>query len=213
MSDGRPLAKVRPSCGIVDGDPLNWVCHRYVSFTTSSVPFMVDVLAAVEPISMSKVALRAVSSKGKKDAKMKALAELLEFSTGVSRETRLVGKLRHIPTLKEWLRQQSHAEGRRARDLPIPPQWSATQDGVYRFVEDSESLWVLDRISGVQHEILADEMLKFRDGCVIPMEKLEIHWNYSAEKQWWPRLAQLTLSTSSHSVTSVAKELAWRSGC
>ena len=182
MGEHGRLSRVRPSCGIVDECAENWVCHKYVNFTTSSVVFMVDVLSAIEPISMSKVALRPASCRGKKETKMQNLAELLEFSTGVSRETRLVGKLRHIPTLKDWLRQQSVAEGRRARDLAIPAQWSAHRDGVYRFVQQADTVWIEDKVSLVKHVIPAEDVLKYRDGSPIPLDHLQINLNYSAEK-------------------------------
>eukprot|EP00959_Pyramimonas_sp_CCMP1952_P200579 4195406-Pyramimonas_sp.AAC.1 len=78
---------------------------------------MVELLSHCEPVALSSLALKAITSKGKLDEKQKKLSDHFEFVTGQGRELNLVGSLRHIPTLKKFLKHSSDTEGRRGRDL------------------------------------------------------------------------------------------------
>lgn len=52
---------------LADPDPSHWAPHRYTRLDNASVPLISNILAQVEPISLSLLALRAVMAKGDAD--------------------------------------------------------------------------------------------------------------------------------------------------
>lgn len=178
---------------VQDSNPKNWVPHRYTRFDNASVPFLASVLAQVEPISLSELALAPITSRGKKEEKLKQLCDCLEFCAGVSRETPLVGDKRHIPSLVSWLRVQSAAEGRRARELQIPAQWGGGEqdDGVYLLryghsktgeSKDNDRIVVEDRMTKIAHDVPQEERLTDSSGAQVHLRDLSLDFNWSAEK-------------------------------
>ena len=177
-----PLSRRRPGCGIEDMDPKNWVPHRCVRLISTSVPFLVDLMVKVEPVAYSKLALAPLIRIGKKEAKMKALCEHLEYATSVDGEHNLRGDHRHIPTLIAYLIRQRDLEGRRARELCVPAVWAVGEDGIYDLKAEDEAIVVVDKMSGCKHFIPEGDRLCSKDGQPIKIDHLELSENFSAAR-------------------------------
>ena len=175
-----PLSRGRPGCGIEDMDQKNWVPHRYVRLIGTSVTFIVDLMVKVEPVAYSKLALAPLIRIGKKEAKMKALCEHLEYATSVDGEHNLRGDHRHIPTLIAYLIRQRDLEGRRARELCVPAVWAVGEDGIYDLKAEDEAIVVVDKMSGCKHFIPEGDRLCSKDGQPIKIDHLELSENFSA---------------------------------
>ena len=174
--------KMRSPDGIIDPNPNNWVPHKYTKIANSSVAFVKGLLSQIEEISMSTVALQCLITKGAKDAKVSSLAELLEFATCFSREEPLVGCMRHIPTLVDYFKKCNHATGRRARDLRLPAPWSK-ECGVYSLKPgDGDEVIVKDNATHIQHPIPEADRPKYLNGQLVPIDELDISFNFSSAK-------------------------------
>ncbi|CAK0846478.1 unnamed protein product [Prorocentrum cordatum] len=180
---GQGGCRVRASgAGIDDPNPANWLPHRYTRWENCSVPITVELLSHCEPVALSSLALKAITSKGKLDEKQKKLSDHFEFVTGQGRELNLVGSLRHIPTLKKSLKHSSDAEGRRGRDLRVPGDWGAHKDGCFEMEMVGEDLIIKDKTTKAEHVVPPELRLKYADGTLIPIEALEIDINYCKTK-------------------------------
>lgn len=126
--DGADSRKVRST--VHDPDPKHLVPRKYTRFENASIEFLADILSAIEPITYSKFALRAL-----KTNKMRTMLEMLEFATKVPRSTALIGDLRHIPTLKSKLMQHCEGVGARGHRLLLPPNWDS--QGVFLLKADA----------------------------------------------------------------------------
>ena len=174
--------KMRSPGGIIDPNPNNWVPHKYTKIANSSVAFVKGLLSQIEEISMSTVALQCLITKGAKDAKVSSLAELLEFATCFSREEPLVGCMRHIPTLVDYFKKCNHVTGRRARDLRLPASWSK-ECGVYSLKPgDGDEVIVKDNVTHIQHPIPEAERPKYLTGELVPIDELDIGFNFNSAK-------------------------------
>lgn len=177
-----PMAsRLRSGAGVQDDDPTHWAPHRYTRFETSSEPFMLEILASIEPVAYSKLAMQSLVHRGK-DEKMRILCEHFEFATGLDRSFSLTGAHRHLPSLLGFLTQQREQEQRRARDLKVPGCWGARGDGIFELIEDGEKMLVQDKATKHMHEVPADDRLSYRDGTPIEAENCEINCNYSVSK-------------------------------
>jgi len=174
--------KIRSPGGIFDPNPNNWVPHKYTKIANASVAFVKGLLSQIEEISMSSVALQCLVTKGAKDAKVSSLSELLEFATCFSREEPLVGCMRHIPTLVDYFQKCNLATGRRARDLRLPARWSK-ECGVYSLqTGDGDEVVVKDNATNIQHPIPEAERPRYMSGELVPIDELDISFNYNSAK-------------------------------
>lgn len=186
--DGEPengvdgAGKMRVKGGIMDKNPQNWVPHRYLQLSGSSVVFLQQLMSQVEPLAFSKHALAPLLKAGRKEAKIIDMCRHLEYATTIDGDHSLRGDHRHIPSLVAWMTMLRDSEGRRCRDLLVPATWSARADGVYTFRVDGEALYVLDKSRGFEHEVPISYYMFNTKGDRIPFENYDITNNWSASK-------------------------------
>lgn len=162
--------KVR--CTVADSNPKNWLPHKYTRLDNSSNEVLCDLLAALEPITFSKFALRAIRTN-----KMKTLLELIEFACKVPRTTPLVGDLRHIPSLKAKLKEFAAGVDCRSHRIMLPPDWNV--QGVYTLRADAhDNIVVSHRYTGTSRPWPAALRLKDDDGVAIASGHLYISGNF-----------------------------------
>lgn len=168
--DGADSGKVRST--VHDPDPKHWVPHKYTRFDNASIEFVSEILSAIEPITYSKFALRAI-----KNNKMRTLLEMLEFTTKVPRSTALVGDLRHIPSLKGKLMQHGEGVGARGHRLLLPPNWD--EQGVFTLKADAlDNIVVEHRYTKFCRPWPASLRLVDSEGHPISVSDLYIAGNY-----------------------------------
>lgn len=162
--------KVR--CTVADSNPKNWLPHKYTRLDNSSNEVLCDLLAALEPITFSKFALRAIRTN-----KMKTLLELIEFACKVPRTTPLVGDLRHIASLKTKLKVFAAGVDCRSHRIMLRPDWNA--QGVYTLRADAhDNIVVSHRYTGTSRPWPAALRLKDDDGVAIASGHLYISGNF-----------------------------------
>lgn len=90
------------------------------------------MVRSLEPVAFSDNNLRSLKPSAKKQATKASLLQLIEFSTGVSPDTYLgtEGTLKSQKVLITRRRELNQHNGRRSRELPLPPKWA--QMGFYR---------------------------------------------------------------------------------
>lgn len=160
---------------ISDADPKNWAPHKYTRLDNCSIDFVTSLLSAVEPITFSRFALKAVKSN-----KLNTLLEVLEFACKIPRTTPLTGDLRHIPSLKQKLLGQARALNNRAHTLRLPPDWEAQGVFVLREVGQQDIVFY-HRYAETTRPWPAAMRLKDSAGDVISADRLRIERNYSED--------------------------------
>jgi hypothetical protein len=111
--------------------------RKYRQWSALPPGYLVELLSALEPVSMGKQALKVYAPKGKKTLKRAALEQLWEFVTGIPPTANITPKQRNMEKLKQDVQKVNVQRGRVARDIVLPVNWGT--DGHY-FVEiDSEN--------------------------------------------------------------------------
>lgn len=127
---------------------------------------------------MSDLALRPLVARGNTPDKLSTLADHLEYCTGQNREFPLVGNMRHIPTLLNFLQKCNLQRGRRARDKKIPIDFP--NQGLFALEEDEDGgMWVEPRGVDIRYKVPSDARICFADGTPIPTSELFISSKYS----------------------------------
>ena len=110
--------------------------HRNFN-TWASIPprYMKLVLEHLEPVALSRYALKAITSHGAKEPNKDQMLELLEFMTLIPR-TQHLGEERNLEALAEFLSRKNEQNNRRCRELPLPVDWQ--QKGFYSIEQQGD---------------------------------------------------------------------------
>ena len=92
--------------------------------------FLLDILAELETISLSKHSMRAIMSKGQRVPPKPIMHEILAFMAGVHEDWCACGDLLTVSNLTAFLSEECQKRGRRGRELRLPPDWASM--GIYQ---------------------------------------------------------------------------------
>lgn len=168
----------------------------YTTISSFSVVGLQELLAFIEPQSLSKSNLRAKNMvvHGQRQSAQLALARLLEICTGIDQDFSLKGKHRRWENFLQFLLDQSQLRGRRGRDVQLPPDYDAV-DGIYRLFAEDGQLMVMHRF--LKFAIVLPE--DWQPKCV---DDDDIVSAYTCEYNWSETRAQLVRADAKHSSDS-----------
>ena len=104
----------------------------------SSLPpvYLSHVITALEPIALSKNAMRAICNRGQKIPSKLKLLEIFELLTTMGPDDDFPPVLHKIPVLIRSAKAFNESRGRPGRELQLPPIW--LNAGVYKIIMPSE---------------------------------------------------------------------------
>jgi hypothetical protein len=111
--------------------------HRNFN-TWAAIPpkYMKLVLEHLEPVALSRYALKAITSHGAKEPNKDQMLEILEFMTLVPR-TQHLGEERSLDALAEFMGRKNEQSNRRCRELTLPVDWQ--QKGFYSIEQQGDN--------------------------------------------------------------------------
>jgi hypothetical protein len=119
--------------------------------------FLAHVINEVEPISLSKNAMRALCTRGQKAPSKTNLLELFEFLTSMGPDDDFLPVLHKIPVLVRSCVAFNERRGKPARDLRLPALWA--HNGVYSIIieekEGQSEILVKHRILNITKPVPA----------------------------------------------------------
>ena len=121
-----PQAAAAPAAAATSNEnarSLEYIPRQYQTYGALTIPYLVPMLNAISPTTLSPSALKALIPRGKKQLKKPDLLRLLEFTVDIRPCEDVPLELRSMARMLEHLSQRSMQAGRRARDLVLPPQW------------------------------------------------------------------------------------------
>ena len=118
-------------------DLTNIQLHRNFNTWVSTPPrYMKLVLEHLEPVALSRFALKAITSHGAKEPNKDQMLELMEFMTLIPR-TQHLGEERNLEALAEFLGRKNEQSNRRCRELTLPVDWQ--QKGFYSIEQQGDN--------------------------------------------------------------------------
>lgn len=106
-----------------------------------SAKWMKLIFSRLEPVSLGHFAIRALIQPKQREIDLRIAGQLLEYMTGLDESTPITGALRVTENLMMELKARNEANGRPARELPLPPNWDLR--GWYKIDTHCEaSLWL-----------------------------------------------------------------------
>lgn len=121
------------------------VLHRSFSVVCDIPPkYMRYIFRYAEPATMSKYSVRALVKKGCKEPSRQTLQEYWEFMTDVP-WSRLLGSMKQVGHIAEWVKETNELKGRRLRDVVLPLAWSSS--GFYLVTASGKDITIKDRFT------------------------------------------------------------------
>jgi len=114
------------------------------------------LLPTMEPLVFNRFSLAALIPSGKREIDVDQATKVNEMMTGLVDDTHLTGKLRETRVLVKTLREFNEKEGRPARNMRLPIDWSV--DAWWRKDEHTEDMLTVLMLTGAVIKITAENL-------------------------------------------------------
>lgn len=124
-----------PAADAADAEIGSHILHRnFTSWAHVPPRFLKWLLSAQEPIALSKFSMKAITTQGAKEPNKETMLELLEFMSDIPKDM-MLGDMRMLSDLNEFLSKRNIMNGRRCHSLQLPVEWATA--GLFLITMDS----------------------------------------------------------------------------
>lgn len=100
-----------------------YIPRKYATWEEVPVIYLIELLSALEPASLSRAALKALIPSGKKAVRREPLLEIFEYILGLDRAAPIAPSQRNMPVVVKVFAESNVLRGRLGRDLILPVDW------------------------------------------------------------------------------------------
>jgi hypothetical protein len=138
----------------------------------------------MNPVVLSIFALGARKKNGQRSIPLEPMFQLIEFGTGLPRNTPVRGKWRHVPTLHAAVYDLHLQHGSRTMSMRLPPTWGKGGQGLYELIQQDDgdgdfSIVVVNQFTTEALVVPKDKMPRYEGGSLVPVEVLVVKQNWS----------------------------------
>mmetsp|Transcript_50998 Transcript_50998/g.121150 ORF Transcript_50998/g.121150 Transcript_50998/m.121150 type:complete len:386 (+) Transcript_50998:74-1231(+) len=151
------------------------IVHQYPILIKLPVEDLKWLLTSIEPFICSGPALRALCTRGARDASKTSLCEVLEFATGVAGTDKIHQIWETMGALSEYMKSENLKRSRPLSWRALSSEWLC--DGVYNIELAEEGLYIQNRIADMQVCVPLAVLQQYK--LVAPFKNLFVEKNFS----------------------------------